>query len=110
MTKQGNFEGKNIPNLRNGKKISHELEEERKLLYEYRKSRTSLHLDHKVLTAWNSLMICALAILYRVTGKKHYLHAAQKNQEFIEQYLTNENCLYVSCHDQIPSVNGFLDD
>lgn len=110
MTKQGNFEGKNIPNLRNGKKISHELEEERKLLYEYRKSRTSLHLDNKVLTAWNSLMICALAILYRVTGKKHYLHAAQKNQEFIEQYLTNENCLYVSCHDQIPSVNGFLDD
>ena len=110
MTKQGNFEGKNIPNLRNGKKISHELEEERKLLYEYRKSRTSLHLDNKVLTAWNSLMICALAILYRVTGKKHYLHAAQKNQEFIEEYLTNENHLYVSCHDQRPSVNGFLDD
>ena len=84
ITKQGNFEGKNIPNLLNGNEISLEFEQERKTLYEYRNTRTKLHLDDKVLTAWNSLMICAMAVLYRVTGNRKYLSAAEKNQRFIE--------------------------
>lgn len=110
ITKQGNFEGKNIPNLLNGNEISQEFEQERKALYEYRNTRTKLHLDDKVLTAWNSLMICAMAILYRVTGKECYLSAAKKNQRFIEEHLVKGDLLYVSCRDNRPSVNGFLDD
>ena len=110
ITKQGNFEGKNIPNLLNGNEISGEFEQERKALYEYRNTRTKLHLDDKVLTAWNSLMICAMAVLYRVTGKECYLSAAKKNQRFIEEHLVKGDLLYVSCRNNSPSVNGFLDD
>lgn len=110
ITEQGNFEGKNIPNLLNEKEISNKFEQERKLLYEYRKTRTRLHLDNKILTSWNSLMICALAVLYRVTGNIRYLLAAKKNQKFIQQYLTENNFLYVSCRNKVHSVKGFLDD
>ena len=110
ITKQGNFEGKNIPNLLNGNEISGEFEQERKALYEYRNTRTKLHLDDKVLTAWNSLMICVMAVLYRVTGKECYLSAAKKNQRFIEEHLVKGDLLYVSCRNNSPSVNGFLDD
>ena len=110
IKKQGNFEGKNIPNLLNGNEISQEFEQERKTLYEYRNTRTKLHLDDKVLTAWNSLMICAMAVLYRVTGKECYLSAAKKNQRFIEEHLVKGDLLYVSYRNNSPSVNGFLDD
>ncbi|MGN0252325.1 MAG: thioredoxin domain-containing protein [Oliverpabstia sp.] len=110
ITKEGNFEGKNIPNLLNGNEISREFEQERKELYEYRKSRAKLHLDDKVLTAWNSLMICAMAVLYRVTGNRKYLSAAEKNQRFIEEHLVNGEWLYVSCRGDKSSVKGFLDD
>ena len=110
ITKEGNFEGKNIPNLLNGNEISREFEQERKELYEYRKSRAKLHLDDKVLTAWNSLMICAMAVLYRVTGNRKYLSAAKKNQRFIEEHLVDGDFLYVSCRGDKLSVKGFLDD
>lgn len=110
ITEKGNFEGKNIPNLLNGNEISDEFEEERKYLYKYRKSRTKLHLDDKVLTSWNCLMISALSVLYRVTGKIVYLQAAEKNYEFIEEYLVKDKTLYVSFRNKKPSVHGFLDD
>ena len=98
------------PNLLNGNEISREFEQERKELYEYRKSRAKLHLDDKVLTAWNSLMICAMAVLYRVTGNRKYLSAAKKNQRFIEEHLVDGDFLYVSCRGDKLSVKGFLDD
>lgn len=110
ITQEGNFEGRNIPNLLNGNEISDDFERERRILYDYRKSRADLTLDQKVLTSWNSLMICALAMLYRVTGKRSYLLAAERNQEFLEIHLAEGNHLYVSCYDTLHSVNGFLDD
>ena len=42
----------------------------------YRRERDSLHLDDKILTAWNALMIAALAFLYRITGAPRYLDAS----------------------------------
>ncbi len=110
ITRQGNFEGKNIPNLLNKNSISLEFKEERELLYRYRKSRAQLHLDDKILTSWNALMICALSMLYRVTGTEKYLAAAKKNQEFIESFLADGSRLYVSCRKNVHSVQGFLDD
>ena len=110
ITEQGNFEGKNIPNLLHGGEISDKYEKERQILYEYRKARAALHLDDKVLTAWNSLMICALAALYRITGKRKYLLAAEQAQQFVEQYLSEGDLLYVSCREKSHSVRGFLDD
>lgn len=110
ITESGNFEGRNIPNLLNGNEISNEFDEERKQLYHYRKSRAALHLDDKVLTSWNALMICAMSMLYRVTGNRCYLSAAERACRFIEQYLAEGNLLYVSCRKRERSVKGFLDE
>lgn len=110
ITKQGNFEGKNIPNLLNGNEISADFDREKGILYDYRKSRTELPLDDKVLTSWNSLMICAMSVLYRVTGKEQYLLAAKNAHRFIEENLADGNLLFVSCRNKIRSVKGFLDE
>ena len=110
IIQRGNFEGKNLPHLLNGNDISDAFENEKELLYAYRKSRSRLHLDDKILTSWNALMICALTVLYRVTGKERYLLAAQKAQKFIEKNLVYENILYVSFRNHIRFVKGFLDE
>lgn len=110
ITRQGIFEGKNIPNLLGGNLISDKFHREIELLYDYRKSRTMLHLDDKVLTAWNALMICAMSMLYRVTGNQRYLDAAKSAQRFIENNLTKGDVLYVSFRDGVRLVKGFLDD
>lgn len=110
ITPQGNFEGKNIPNLLNGNDLCDDFDEEKKVLYEYRRSRTKLHLDDKILTSWNALMICALAVLYRVTGENSYLLNAEAACRFLEEKLADENILYVSCREKQRSARGFLDE
>ncbi len=110
ITGHGNFEGKNIPNLLNGNAVDDPFAREKGLLYDYRKSRASLHIDDKVLTAWNSLMICSLTALYRVSGSRRYLAAAERAQQFIEKQLTDGSLLYVSRRKEARSVKGFLDD
>lgn len=110
ITKQGNFEGRNIPNLLNGNEMFDHFGEEKEFLYAYRKSRFSLRLDDKILTSWNSLMICALSVLYRATGNSYYLSAAEKAQQFIEKNLACGNTLYVSYRNHIRSAKGFLDE
>ncbi len=110
ITERGNFEGKNIPNLLGGAAIADSFDRERQMLYEYRKSRYKLHIDDKILTSWNALMICAMVILYRATGKQRYLQAAERTQKFIEENLAEGDLLFVSCRNGARSVNGFLDD
>ncbi len=110
ITKEGNFEGKNIPNLLHGKVYTDVLEPEVKKLYSYRRERGRLHLDDKVLTSWNALAIYAMSILYRVSGMRKYLEAAERACEFIEKNLREGNLLYVSWREGKRSVKGFLDD
>ena len=110
ITKQGNFEGKNIPNLLNGNTVTDKFNTETDILYNYRKSRAHLHLDDKILTSWNSIMICGMSILYRVTGNSHYLNTAINAEKFISETLIKDNLLYSGCRNGILSVKGFLDD
>lgn len=111
ITREGNFEGRSIPNLFGTDTGAEEdFEEEKRVLYEYRKKRAKLHLDDKVLASWNALMVYAMAVLYRVTGNQEYLQAAQKAQRFIENNLVDGDIIYVSCCRGKRSVKGFLDD
>ena len=110
ITKQGNFEGKNIPNLLQNSLITEWDTGQLEKLYVYRKKRYSLHLDDKILTSWNGLMIAALCQLYRVTGKESYLNAAKEGQTFIEKYLCEKDTLYVSYREGVRNKEGFLDD
>lgn len=110
ITPKGNFMGKNIPNLLENPHISDGFLQELPKVYEYRKQRTKLHLDDKILTSWNSLMIAALCWLYRVSKNNVYLNAAKKAQQFIEERLYQNGTLFVSFRDGKSKQKGFLDD
>ncbi len=110
ITPIGNFEGKSIPNLLHSDPNDKSFEEFLPKLQQFRKNRYSLHLDDKILTSWNSLMIAAMCELYLVSQKNIYLNAAQKADEFIRKYLCEDNTLFVSFRDGKRGVKGFLDD
>ncbi len=110
ITKKGNFEGVNIPNLIKSQGLPGDFSEEAEKLYSYRKRRSSLHLDDKILTSWNSLMIAALSVLYRVSHNKRFLEAAIHAQRFIETNLIEGLRIFTSWRDKTRSHNSFLDD
>ncbi len=105
----GNFEGKNIPNLLKSEPTE-KFDNCFLPLRNYRKKRYSLHLDDKILTSWNSLMIAAMCELYLVSGKKLYLDIAKQADDFIQKYLYKGDTLFVSFRDEKHGVVGFLDD
>lgn len=110
ITQQGNFEGKNIPNLLKSGEEREDASAELEKLRVYRCGRTRLHLDDKVLTAWNGLMIAAFARLYRISGNQQYLMAAERAEEFLAVHLCRGDCVLVSYRDGKQGVAGFLDD
>lgn len=110
ITEGGNFEEKNIPNLLQNHIIDNSFDTYLPEVYEYRKNRYSLHLDDKILTSWNGLMITAMCSLYRISKKEAYLKAAIESQEFILNKLYEKSTLYVSYRKGKKSEKGFLDD
>ncbi len=110
ITEKGNFEGKNIPNLLKNSQIEETMETCLQSVYDYRKKRYALHLDDKILTSWNGLMIAAMCHLYRVTGNREYLKAAEDAQTFVLEKLYKDGTLYISYRNGRRSGKGLLDD
>ena len=73
ITETGNFEGKSIPNLLHSNPEDRSFGDLLETVYQYRRGRYALHLDDKILTAWNGLMIAALCRLYQANGEAKYL-------------------------------------
>src|SRR6185369_834487 len=73
------------PKLSEAEKVL--LESAKKRMFEMRSKRVRPHLDDKVLSSWNGLMLGALARAYAVLGDESYLAAAQKNLAFIQAKL-----------------------
>jgi uncharacterized protein YyaL (SSP411 family) len=88
---EGNFEGKNIPWLNDsyGWEIKDDpvLRSAREKLFAIREGRVHPHQDDKILTAWNGLMIRAMALGYQVLGEEKYLQAARRAAGFIRKHL-----------------------
>ena len=114
VTARGNFEGKSIPNLLDNGAFEREppeLAALRQRLYAYRLGREPLHRDDKVLTAWNALMIAALAKAYRVLGKAEYLDAANRARAFLRRRLTGpDGRLWLRWREGEAAHAGQLDD
>ena len=123
ITREGNFEGKSIPNRLNaenteeilctgGEEECSHTEPERLLskVYAYRKQRYQLFLDDKILTSWNGLMIGAFARMYRMFGQESYLRQAKAACRFLENQKKGEDSLYVSCRRGHCQGKGFLED
>ena len=93
VTSGGNFEesGKNILHLQkeNNWKAneSAEVKNLKKKLLELRAKRERPFKDDKVLTAWNGLMISAMAKASQVLKDSRYLIAAQKSASFLKTQL-----------------------
>ncbi|MFQ5739650.1 MAG: thioredoxin domain-containing protein [Acidobacteriota bacterium] len=92
--------------------IEHILGSSRRKLFEARTERPRPLRDDKILTAWNGLMISALAKGYQVVGKEAYLRAAEKAAVFISEHLydRHEKILKRRYREGAVAVEGFLDD
>jgi uncharacterized protein YyaL (SSP411 family) len=87
------------------------LEQSKKKLLGVRDTRVRPHLDDKILTSWNGLMLAALAKAGRVFQEPSYTEAARKNVEFILTKLTDsKDRLLRRYRDGDASIQGFLDD
>ena len=110
ITSAGNFNGMSIPNLLSSDPHDHVFDAHLERVRQYRRGRYALHLDDKILTAWNGLMIAALCKLYQASRNIRYLEAAKKAGGFIRDYLLDGDTLVVSCRKEKRGVQGFLDD
>ena len=69
--------------------IAKALTSSRAKLFAARNERPHCHLDDKILTSWNGLMISALARASQVLGGQRYLGAAEKSAQFILSRLSD---------------------
>lgn len=79
-------------------------------LFAERNKRIRPHLDDKVLTGWNGLMISAFAKGARVLADGRYLEAAQRAARFVLDALYRDGVLLRRWRDGDAAVPGFLDD
>lgn len=116
VTQKGNFEESNIPNII-GNNTSFEevtklpLDSMRRMLFEHREKRIHPYKDDKILTAWNGLMIAALAYGGRVFGNESYMAAAKKAVGFIQDKLIRaDGRLMARYREGETAYLGYLDD
>jgi hypothetical protein len=119
VTRDGNFEGRNILEFVGDMEQRPALAEARRKLFEARKRRVHPVRDEKVLTSWNGLMLAAFAeaarILDRDDGSRalaaSYRLVAEHNAEFLLGELRQENGrLLRTWKAGKAKLNGYLED
>jgi uncharacterized protein YyaL (SSP411 family) len=83
-----------------------------RILFEVRTKRPRPHLDDKVITAWNGLMISAFARGAQVLDDPVYLEAATRAAIFLskELYDASRKVLFRNYREGRSAVEGFADD
>lgn len=111
ITAAGNFEGKSIPNrIKDAQYEQMPSKDQVEKLLEYRKKRTWLHKDDKVLTGWNGLMIAALCRASRLMNESQYLELAEAGARFIWNNLQQDGYLKARWRQGEAAHAGTLDD
>lgn len=123
ITEGGNWEGTSIPNIPrplteiaqslslDPKGLAGKLDHLRQTMYEARLKRVPPGLDDKILTAWNGLMIGAMAEGARVLGEPRYLAAAGQAADFIKKRLmSSEGRLLRTYRSGKAHLNAYLED
>jgi uncharacterized protein len=122
VTEEGNFEGRNIlhrtldvaeaarmfsmPEA----EMANAIAEIRRKLFNARERRVKPGRDEKILTAWNAMMIGALAEGYRVMGEARYLEAARRAADFAMARMWDGRVLKRSYKDGSARYNAYLED
>jgi uncharacterized protein YyaL (SSP411 family) len=124
VTERGNFEGHNIlfrasSDEQDAERLGLTVDEFRKRLhdakqklYELRSKRVWPGRDEKTLTAWNGLMITALARTHAAVFEPRYLAAATRAADFILAHMRSpDGRLFRSgSADGTPKLAGYLED
>ncbi|MBC7837292.1 MAG: thioredoxin domain-containing protein, partial [Nitrospiraceae bacterium] len=123
ITEQGNWEHRSIPNrLRPIEAVLKELnltidelyetvQRVRPLLYRARQQRIPPGLDDKIITAWNGMMISAMAEAGRVLGIARYIDGAMKAADFLlSVHRTAEGALLRTSRQGRAHLDGVLED
>jgi len=111
ITKAGNFEGKNIPNVtRPDGELQASLDESRRILFDLREKRVKPDRDEKILTAWNGLMMASFAEAGIVLNRPNYTDAARRNAEFVLSNLRENEMLLRTWKNGRAKFNAYLED
>ena len=123
ITEVGNWEGKSIPNtprpvadvaLQLGEDpdaLQRRLDELREKVYQARLERVKPGLDDKVITAWNGMMISALAHGGRVFRERRYLDAARRAADFLlDSLVRQDGGLFRTYRNGKAHLNAYLED
>ncbi|HXT67320.1 MAG TPA: aldo/keto reductase, partial [Nitrospiraceae bacterium] len=123
ITDPGNWEHRSIPNrLRPIEVVSKELNltldelyetihRVRPLLYRARQERVPPGLDDKVITAWNGMMISAMAEAGRVFGSNRYIDGAMRAADFLlSVHRTSQGMLLRTSRQGRAHLDGVLED
>lgn len=116
INEKGNFEEKSIPNFLHNKEAfnnitANPIVDYRRKVHEVRETRVHPHKDDKILTAWNGMMIAALAYGSRVLENKSYLEAAERAAAFVRSRLIREDGrLLARYRDEEAAYLGYLED
>ncbi|WP_164919091.1 thioredoxin domain-containing protein [Caproiciproducens sp. NJN-50] len=114
ITEQGNFEGKNVPNLLQGEipEGRREFADScRRRVLAYRNRRVPPFLDDKILASRTGLAIAALSVAARAFGEEKYLRQARKAADFVLKNMMEQDGSLISVYRNGPSeVPGFADD
>jgi len=122
VTREGNFEGKNILNVPRPasmvaalsqvpeERLQEAIERGQRLLFEAREKRVKPSRDEKILAAWNALMTRSFAEAASALGRDDYRQAAARNGEFLLSNLQSGGRLLRTYKDGGAKLNGYLED
>ncbi|MGI0035948.1 MAG: thioredoxin, partial [Nitrososphaera sp.] len=123
VTEGGNFEGRNILNIRvpvnslaqrygkTPEQIEQTITHASAKLFAEREKRVRPGRDEKILASWNGLMISGFVKGFAATGEEKYLDAAKKAVRFVETRLaSSDSRLYRTFKDGQAKLNAYLDD
>jgi uncharacterized protein len=88
------------------------LKQSRQKLFAIRAQRPRPHLDDKIISAWNGLMISAYARAAQVIDEPRYLEIATRSANFVRTklYDPSRKILYRSYREGRSNIEGFADD
>ena len=122
VTGAGNFEGKNILNIRQdpeefaetkgltADQLGDIINRGSKALLEVREQRIHPMRDDKVLASWNGLMLRSFAEAAAALGRPDYLAVAIKNAEFLARSMKSDGRLLRTYRDGQAKLLGYLED
>lgn len=111
VTTDGNFEGKNILNIKTPESGEKEdFKAMRQKLFDDREARIKPFRDEKVLTAWNGLMLSAFAEAGAILNEDKYIDIAKKNADFLLNELTANGGLLRTWKDGKAKLNAYIED